>query len=80
MANEPTPQLVCKQCGSSIFEKLEVGQYQFKQEWLDLGLPLPKRQLDEWSSGGGIVYRCFYCATLANKPRVIVKKTNSNFR
>jgi len=61
--------LTCKHCGSQFFEKLQVGQFQFKQEWLDRGLPLPKKLTDEYSQGGGVVYRCFKCGTLANKPR-----------
>lgn len=63
------PTLTCKRCGGALFEKVEIGQFQFKQEWLDRGLPLPKKIVDEWSQGGGIVYRCFECDTLANKPR-----------
>lgn len=61
--------LTCKHCSGTIFEKLQVGQFQVKQQWLDKGLPLPKKIVDEWSQGGGIVYRCFECGKLANEPR-----------
>jgi len=63
------PTLTCGHCGSIIFEKVEIGQFREKPDWLVRGLPLPKHTADEWSQGGGIVYRCFECGTPANKPR-----------
>lgn len=64
------PTLTCKHCGNTLFEKLQVGQFQLKQDWLDKGLPLPKKITDEWSHGGGVIYRCFECGKLANKPKL----------
>ena len=61
--------LTCKHCGGTLFEKVEMGRFRFKQDWLDKGLPLPKKIIDEWSLGGGVVYRCLECRKLANKPR-----------
>ena len=63
-------QLVCRNCGGVVFEKLELGQYRYKPDWLERGLPLPKLMIDEWTAGGGLVYRCFSCGKLANEPRM----------
>lgn len=62
--------LTCKHCKGTTFVKLEVGQYHDNPVWLERGLPLAKVEVDEWSKGGCIVYRCFECHTLANKPRM----------
>jgi hypothetical protein len=62
------PTLTCKHCGNTLFEKVEIGQFLVKQDWLDKGLPLPKKIIDEYSQGGGAYYRCFECRALANKP------------
>lgn len=54
-----------------MFEKVEAGQFLLKQDWLDNGLPLPKHIVDEYTLGGGVVYRCLNpeCGKFANKPR-----------
>jgi len=61
--------LTCKHCGSTVFVKLEAGQYLFRQDYLDQGLPLPKHIVDEYTLGGGVVYRCLECDKLVNQPR-----------
>ncbi len=61
--------LTCKTCHKTVFEKVEAGQFQLNQDWLDKGLPLPKHIVDEFTLGGCVVYRCLGCNRLANEPR-----------